>query len=203
MAESKWFAKKDNLLWLFGIIGVVFIILFAASYFLPQNFDWIRETISFLGGIASLAGILLALLQSINTQNEVDNVKAIADAAKKASEDTQKAVRKTLSIVQVTKYCEQIKRIQEYLSNGDLKLTIHLIQEIQDAIIELKNQITNLNLTVSEESVSSHIQKMGINISLIRKAIETNSDKYKKDAIHQDFDELLTILLELKAQLTQ
>lgn len=203
MNEPRWYTDKKNLLWIFGIVCIFFVGFFVYSFFLPECYKWIRETISFLGGIASLAGILLALLQSINTIRDVDKVRGIADAAKQASEDTQKAVRKTLSIVQVTKYCEQIKRIQEYLSNGDLKLTIHLIQEIQDAIIELKNHITNLNLNISEETVSCHIQKMGINISHIRKALETNSDKYKKEAIHQDFDDLLTILLDLKAQLTQ
>lgn len=199
----EWYFDKKNLKWLFCITTVVLVMFFFVSYALPDKFKWIREVIGFIGGIASLAGIYIAVLQTINTKEEVDNVQRTAEAAKKAAEETKEAVRKTVSIEMVAKYCEQVKWIQECLGNGELKLVIHLTQEMQADVIELKDYVKFLKLKVDEEEIEQHIQQMGLNIGHIRKAVVSKSDKYKKDGILKNFDDLLKTLLELKSQLKQ
>lgn len=199
---EKWLVVKTNLMWVFGLLIFLLIGLFILSICIPENKKWPSDLIGLIGGSASLLGILFAILQLIEAKKDISNVAQIAEAAEKASIETKNAVRKTLSIVQVTKYCEKIKIIQENLMNDELKLVIHLTLELKEAIFELKNHISTLNINITEEVIALQIQKMGINMSLIRKAIETNSDKYKRDNIHKDFDELLNVLLELKAQLT-
>lgn len=138
------------------------LILYIISYKLPDHYVWIREAIGFIGGVASLLGILFTLLQIIDTKQEVNRVKEISIATKKATEDTRTSIRKTFSIIHITKYREQIRLIQEYISNNELKLVIHISQELQEIIIELNKYIESLNPADGRYSLSSSIITLGI-----------------------------------------
>ena len=55
-------------------------------------------TLSDIGSIASLLGLLWTYIQ-------VQRVKKVADATRQASEETKDSVQRMLSVAQVAKYC--------------------------------------------------------------------------------------------------
>lgn len=203
MKFEHWLNNKYNLIWVFSILIGCLFILYIGSYSLLKNFCWIRDAIGFIGGIASLLGILFALLQINNTKTEVDHVKVISEATKKAAEETRASIKKTFSIVHITKYCEQIRWAQEYISKNELKLVLHISQELQEIIIELKTYIESLNLVDDQYSLSPHIKTLGINIGHLRKGLATQSSNIKLDNISKDFDKLHDTMLVIKSMLTE
>ncbi|MDE7347569.1 MAG: hypothetical protein K2N48_12635 [Muribaculaceae bacterium] len=196
---GRWEVSKNNLTWIFGFLSLSIIGLFIAACFKECN-NWIGNLIGVVGGLASTFGIYLTLCQLIQTKENVTIVTAISKATKSATEATRKAIKKSLSVSQVAKYCEQIKRIQEHYENNDLKIVIVLIYELQEAIIDLRKYLNSYQIEYNENAVAKHIQKMGMNISVIKDALERNTE-YKRDEIRKDFQDLLKIMFELKAQL--
>lgn len=198
---GKWNITKNNLNWVFGLSGLALIILFIFSC-VYESKNWIGNFIGTVGGLASGFGIYLTLCELIETKKDVEYVTGIAVATKNATEETKKSLRKTMSVAQVAKFCEQIKRIQEHFDNKEHNIVILLTHELQEAVIELRKYLKSLNIEFDEEALTNHITKMGMNITFIRTAIERNNEKYKRDDIRKDFQDLLKIMLELKAQLT-
>lgn len=198
---GRWNVSKSYISMIFGLTGVIILGLFILACF-KNGSTWIGNLIGVVGGLASLFGIYLTICQVIETKKEVEIVGAIANAAKIATEDTRQSLRKTLSVAKVAKYCERIKLIQEKLNNKELSLVIHLIQDLQDAIIELQKYLRSVNFIFNEEEFADHITKMGLNLNFIRTAIERNNEKYKRGEILKDFDDLYIVLSELKAKLT-
>lgn len=197
---GRWNVSKSYISVIFCVSGVVLLGLFILACFKDSS-TWIANLIGIVGGLASLFGIYLTICQVIETKKDVEIVGAIANTAKIAAEETRQSLRKTLSVAQVAKYCERIKLIQEKLNNKELPLVIHLIQDLQDAIIELQKYLKSVNFTFNEKGIADHITKMGMNLNFIRTAIDRNNEKYKKGDILKDFDDLYIVLSELKAKL--
>lgn len=203
MRFERWLNTRTNLLWVFGILIVGLFAIYIASYSVLSDYTWIRESIGFIGGIASLLGILFTLLQILKTKADVENVRVISEATKKTAEETKSSIKKTFSIINITKYCEQIRRIQEYLSKDELKLVIHITQELQEIIIELKTFLESLNINIEQYNLSHHIKALGMNIGCIRQGLETNSTKIKIKSIIKDFDDLHEAMIEIKTILKE
>ncbi|MDE5886082.1 MAG: hypothetical protein K2H46_00680 [Muribaculaceae bacterium] len=198
---GKWDITKNNLHWIFGLSAIVLIGLFIVSCF-NSNSNITESLIGTIGSLASLFGIYLTLCQVIEAKKDIIMVAGIANATKTAAEETKQSIRKTISIAQLAKYCEQIKFIQEKLNNKELNFVIHLIHDLQDAILELQKYLKSVNISFDEGAIADHIKKMGMNITFIRTAIERGNEKYKRNEILKDFDDLLIVMSELKAKLT-
>ena len=198
---GKWDVTKNNLHWILGLSAIALIGLFFASCF-NSNSNLTDSLIGTIGGLASLFGIYLTLCQIIEAKKDIIKVAGIANAAKIATEETRQSIRKTISISQVVKNCEQIKRIQESLMHSELKIAIHLTQELQDAVIELNNHLKSFNIEFDENGMTNHIKKMGMNIGFLRTSEKFKIDGDKRDGINRDFDNLLKIMFDLKAKLT-
>lgn len=84
---GKWNITKNNLIWIFGLSGFALIILFIVSC-LNDGKNWIGNLIGTVGGLASIFGIYLTLCQLIETKKDVEYVTGIAEATKKATEET-------------------------------------------------------------------------------------------------------------------
>ena len=84
-----------------------------------------------------------------------------------------------------------------------MKLVLHISQELQEIIIELKTYIESLNLVDDQYSLSPHIKTLGINIGHLRKGLATQSSNIKLDNISKDFDKLHDTMLVIKSMLTE
>ncbi len=150
--------------------------------------------ISLLGSIASIVGIYL-------TYRQVKAVKKVAEVTKEASEQTQKSILKTLSTVEVTKYCESIFMIQNAIKEDEIKLAIHYCHELKTTLIELQESISSLNENQISNDLSVHIQALGININNMHKSLPDKKDKLNKEKIVRDLENLHNKMSEIQAKL--
>lgn len=156
--------------------------------------DTILNWISVFGSLASIVGICL-------TYRQVKAVKKVADAAKEASELTQQSIFKTLSTVQVTKYCESIFSIQNAINEDEIKLAIHYCHELKTALIELQESLSSLNESRISGDLSVHIQTLGINITNMHKSLPNQKDKLRKEKVVRDLENLHNQMSEILAKL--
>lgn len=160
--------------------------------------------ISLVGSIASIVGIWF-------TYKQVVNIKKVTEATKEATEKTQNSIMQTLSIVQVTKYCESIETILESIRDDEFKLAIHLCRELKAVVIELNTNNTDVEspfrIPEGDYNFDEHVKQLGINIQSMEIALpkvkgnKDNKAKLKKDKLIEDFDNLLDSMTELKVKL--
>lgn len=161
----------------------------------------VREIIGFVGGLASLGGILIAIIQNINTTRELDVVKAVAKATDKTVKETKSSIKKILNLDDISKFCENTKLIQELLEKQELKVALYLCKNLHEKIIEINNQ-QDSKLPPSKVSLSPHILSLGKNITYIRKGIMEDAKGVNIEKISEDFDKLHKAMVEIKATLT-
>ena len=150
------------------------------------------DFLSFIGSLCSIIGIVITSLQ-------VKKVRSVAEATKEATEKTQEDVSKTLSIVQVAKYCESILPIQQAVRENEIKLAIHLCHELKSALIELQANFETYHSDNIACNVTEHIKSLGINMRNMHKSLHDSKSKLKNDKIIQDLENLHNKMSEIQA----
>ncbi len=150
-------------------------------------------TLSDIGSIASLLGLLWTYIQ-------VQRVKKVADATRQASEETKDSVQRMLSVAQVAKYCESIHLIIDEITANELRLALHLMRELKAAMIELQT-VPYLQHNGYSETLSTHVKNMGVHIASLQKSLHDSGSRLKKDKITQDLDELSSVMTEIQAKI--
>lgn len=195
--------KKQTLLsCAFILIILALVGCFIAALTAWKEDTWVKDVLNFVGSIASLIGILIALIQNINTQKEVDLVKEISESTKAAVEETRNSVKKSLNVIQVTKYCEKTNLIQELLGNKEFKTVIHLSRDLQEAIVELQTYLLESEEKEMIDQLSTHIMTLGKNIGYLQRGIKDDPEKIKVMNMLENYELLHTTLVQLKSNLT-
>lgn len=197
-----WWNKRTLLSCTFIVIILTLVGFFIAALTVWAKNTWVKDLLNFIGSIASLIGILIALIQNINTQKEVDLVKEISRSTRAAVEETRNSVKKSLNAVQVTKYCEKTKLIQELLSNEEFKTVLHLSRDLKEAIVELRAYLLELQQQEMETVLTTHILNLGKNISYLQSGLKGDPKKIKVGNMQENYEQLHTALVQLKSNLT-
>lgn len=142
--------------------------------------------------MASIIGIVI-------TYHQVKKVRSVAEATKEATEKTQKDVSKTLSIVQVAKYCESISIIQQAITDNEIKLSIHLCHELKAALYELQIHLQRYQADNELCDFKKHIQSLGINVTNMTRSLTEGNEKLRRTKIIQDLENLHNQLSDLQA----
>jgi hypothetical protein len=164
-----------------------------------QLLSWIRNYQ--VGDLASIAGVAISLVGFAITVIAVRKSRSAAQAAAQAARDTASKIRLLESVVDFSAaiaILEEIKRLQRE------KLWMHLPDRyatIRKLLITLRG--TNSNLNDGQESV---VQRAVTNLRDMEEAVErflgggaaVKAPKFNS-IISQDVDDLLAVLIELKA----
>lgn len=153
--------------------------------------DWT----SLIGTVASLIGLGCTYHQVLKTQKA-------AIAAESAANSTKESIQKSISIVQVTKYSEQILTIQQEVNNDEIKLALHLCHELKSALLDLQKHQTILEHK-TELDLSNHIVTLGINITNMLKCLTKGTDKLNKTKIASDLEQLHEVMCKIQIQLKE
>lgn len=155
----------------------------------------IREILGFIGGIASLFGILFAINQNIHAKSELETVKEVTN-------DTKESIKKILNIEQITKNCEKIKLIQELLEELEYKAALHLSEILKETLIEIQEIILPKD-SISSYDLLPHIKRLGINIENLKNEIREKANKIKLSNIIRDFSDLKDCMVKIKLTFTK
>lgn len=154
--------------------------------------DLIINILSCVGSLASITGIVI-------TYRQVKKVRSVAEATKEATEKTQEEVSKTLSIVQVAKYCESISIIQQAITDNEIKLALYLCHELKAALYELQTHLQKYCEANGLCDFKKHIQSLGINVTNMTRSLTEGKDKLRRTKIIQDLENLHNQLSALQA----
>lgn len=227
---------KNNLWWIFGIIICVLILGYVISYFIPAPApsgeggatdvnpgNRIREIIGFLCGLASIFGIALALLQNVNTKDELDMVKQLAQADAVHEKELRKALQKANAEhnaelkklkAEITKHqqTEVLQKVAGRLRNTilllnekDLKENIGLIiwscYEIIEDINPIKLLLKEWGMDDMGKDITEHLRKIGTNKNHFLESKRKGVEGLLIEEITKEFSAFQTTVLDLKAKL--
>lgn len=158
-------------------------------------YNWVVSIVSILGSIASVIAIFM-------TYHQVKKVKVAADAAKEASNNTQKQLDKTLGIIQTTKHSERIKIIEQALRANEISLAIYLSQELHAAILELDITLSAMEDYQYDGSLRRHINELGNHIQSMQKSLPADRRNFlNENVIIEDLEILQQNLTKLQITL--
>lgn len=159
----------------------------------------IISTLSILGSAASIYGIYLTYKQVEATKKEAEATKTIAEAAKEAAEQTQKDIHKTISTIEIAKYCEIITRIQEILEGENIHFALHLCEELHESLMEIL-EFEKTILKKGQSELQEYVDALSNNITFIRLSLFEKKGKLNKKKIITDLTKLHEIMLKVKTE---
>ena len=136
--------------------------------------------ISIIGSFLSLIGVIIALVQIIKTRR-------VAEAAKDASLQTQKAISRNLLLSDVLNCVKHIDEIRLYLRGENYELAQVRANDLNsqliqiNAVVNASNQITQVEL----EELFIEVSKIRLDL---RKRIEGNKAKINVVKINAQLD---------------
>ncbi|MBD5301443.1 MAG: hypothetical protein HDS16_00320 [Bacteroides sp.] len=232
---------ENNLLWTFGILICILILTYSISYLLtPQKAannisqtaqtaqdvgGIIREIIGFVCGIASIFGILLALLQNKKTKDDLASVKTLAEANTDHEKELRKAIAKVNSEhnaeikqlrfqiikqqqiesvhVVISKLQESIRLLTDKDPSNKLDFMIWICSEIYDEILPVRQFLKNNGDVDLEKEITKHVKKIGTNKSYFVESKRTGTKDLMINEIIKDLNAFHITVSELKIKLNE
>lgn len=156
--------------------------------------EWISETITFIGIIASIFGVLL-------TFQQLQEVKKIAAHTEEVVEENNKAISKIWSVEDLSAIVKEIELVQHHLLDDEFHFCMIRIKDIRAKVTDMVN---NERIGMDEEIKEAEkflpiLQNDYLNI---QKQINKNK-LLKKEVISENLEKLNDILMKIKAKLTQ
>lgn len=172
--------QKTHYWYIFGIISAILIIfLILAEVFWNDN-NWIFNTISLACGLASLAGVVLALIQIgqaeqqiKQSEKEIQVLSNNTDAINTAVMENRKQIRDFISLSEISHLIGMIQTAQLSIRTSDYGSTLFLLQQIIDNLNRINDQFNELlkehkkgmtktirNVNDDIESLTSHLFKI-------------------------------------------
>lgn len=179
--------------WIYIIFIIVFGIMFTLSQTIWKDYSWISNTMNVIGTFASLAGVVLALVQIKQTNTQIDLVSATTEATKKAVLENKDEIKRFLSYSEMGHLVEIIKNTQNYIIRNDYGTAVVLMQGIKDdllrADIEYKNILDDhkLDITVLIKTLNSDIKSL-VDFLMQAKKEKCVSVSLRPDVIHSNLE---------------
>lgn len=152
-----------------------------------SDIQWV-ESISCSGSIASLGGIIIVILQTLN-------MKKATEAVKDAVIENKRAITKLITVNDVAKHLQMLREIEAYIRNsrwdvahlrlGELLLILETISsnrekykiertKMSDCLANVKEDLRNLNKAIHNKEkidiliIANHIDAIGPILNQVR-----------------------------------
>lgn len=154
--------------------------------------SWV-EVLGLCGSIGSIIGVAINFFQ-------IRKVKCIAETTKQVTEETQASLQFRISLIDVVKHCETIKRILEALNNEEYEIALILLRELKCIVIEL-NTIEWSCEFEHAVALKTYIPKLATDITNLQNYLKTKTKKFKMETMILNLDNLHTVMNSLQANL--
>ena len=151
----------------------------------------IINTISIIGSLASVIGIIITYRQVLDTRQATQ-------ATNKAVMDAMKDVQRTLTIVEVAHHLAIISQIQTAIIDNKFELALKIMRDLRTSIIEVKETPLLLD-TDHYIQLNGHITTLINDINNVHETLQ-KPDKLNKTVVIKHFDELSAQLAEIQAK---
>lgn len=170
------------------LFGAVLLLSGIVCFFLRHVFDQYQNTISLIGSICSIIGLMLTFRQVVKL---VD----ISNASKDAIDEYKKDVNRLFSFSEIKVIEQQIDDVEILLSQGHKKDSLYKLKAIKDSMIDI---CSNDCIEKKElDSISSYLpilEKHIINI-------QSQEDDVLLNVIIRDIESLKTIITKSACQI--
>jgi len=198
--------NPDNFPWksfvLFVAIG---IFLWLIPYLIWPEETWIANMIGVIGSIASLGGVILALIQIEQANTQIKAVESVAQATQKAVVENRKEIRDFLSFSDIAHLIETMKSTQHHVLTKDYKSAVVMLQEVKDDMLRANNQFAEY-LSLQDIDLPQHIKTINIDIDSLVHHITETEDKGRKSTlkpneIHRNLETAREIIIRIESSL--
>ena len=206
MTRTAWY-------WIvFGIILLLLTVLFCLSITIWKDENWIGTVVGILGSAASLAGMILALMQIDQAKLQIEETKTTSIKTKELAEQTNTAVlenkreiQRFLSFSDMGHLIEIIKNTQNDIRNRNYHSAVILMQQIKDSLLRVKNDFSEV---LQKHSINPqvNISDISIDIGSLARDIMKNPDiesTIDRNKIHEHLEDIRTIIITVENSIKQ
>ena len=155
---------------------------------------WISDSITFIGILASVFGLLLTLRQ-------LQRVEEMTKETQKAVEENKNAISKIWSVEDLAALVKEIELVQHHLLDNEFHFCMLRIKDIRMKVFDMVN-----NKRIGMDDIICEVEKflpvLQNDYLNIQKQIDKNK-VLKKEVVSENLEKLNDLLLTIKAKLTQ
>lgn len=177
--------------YILSIIGVVISLLLAMK--LQKEGKGIYEIVSVVGSVASLFGLIIAILQ-------ISSLKKIAEETNRAVEETKAELIQSISISDVSKAIKLIEQIQMYAGNKKFEAAHLRLQDLRILLIQFKGNAQSVRLN-DKGKYDDLLADLGIHISNLYNTIFMKEKSINIVVLNQTLEDVAAILASLENEL--
>lgn len=167
------------------ILSIIFIVFGACCFLFKGSFQQYEREISILGSLASLFGIIVAIVQAYQAKTVAEVAASASNAAKIASEKTKVAiedgmahVKKVISLVDVSQILHIPNEIQDSIQRKEWLRAYEKMRYLKDFMIVIQNSpIVQEDNSFKNEIIQS-TQELELRINAFSTGIQSNKDPY-------------------------
>lgn len=167
------------------ILSIIFIVFGVCCFLFKGSFQQYEREISILGSLASLFGIIVAIVQAYQAKTVAEVAASASNEAKIASEKTKVAiedgmahVKKVISLVDVSQILHIPNEIQDSIQRKEWLRAYEKMRYLKDFMIVIQNSpIVQEDNSFKNEIIQS-TQELELRINAFSTGIQSNKDPY-------------------------
>ena len=163
------------------IVSLIFIALGIFCFYFKEAYQEYSDALSIAGSLASIFGIIIAIIQAYQSKTAADAAKEAAYAAKNAADETAEkvkdgmdTVKKAFLITDISAILHLPNEIQDSIQRQEWLRAFEKMRNLKDELVEFSN---NPSLEVSDEikkDLQNKIAELEIRINAFNKGITDN-----------------------------
>ena len=182
---------KNRTWWVLALILVALVALF--YFFFELTYDAMKS-FSIIGGVASIVGIIVTMIQVSSAINKTE-------AVKKEVEKNSNEIRSSQSLASFSSESEKVRSIIGALSSKEFKFLSWRIGELKDFLVRNKNNSMVSKNEAWNGSIDNLIVSLGVDIQNLVKKFQSRDYVLDVDAIAEHLDQVATLLAEVNGSL--
>lgn len=174
------------------------------SWTIWEEYPWIRDGLSLMGSLASLFGVILALVQIDQANIQIRNTKSVLEETRIAVDRNRDEIRQFLSFSNLGHLIETIKHAQENIRTEEYSSAVIMLQDIKDNLRRVDKEVVQATDNPDFE-ISKIIKEIGVDISSLTSHIVRirKSSNYistiEPTVIHEHLETARDIIISLES----
>lgn len=196
----------------FAIVATILVVFFCLSISIWSEKDWIGTAVGILGSLASLAGMILALMQIDQTKIQLEETKTaslstqiLAEKTNAAVMENKREIQRFLSFSDMGHLIEIIKNTQNDIRNSNYHSAVILMQQIKDNLLRIKN---DFSIVLQKHGIDpqNNIGDISIDIGSLAQDIMKNPEvesTIDRNEIHKHLEDIRAIVITVENSIKQ
>lgn len=178
-------------------VALIFIAVGVWCFYNVEKYDELSTELSVLGSLASVLGIIIALIQIMHTKSISEVTKEAAIRSEEALNDGLQKVQRVFTLTDISQIMHLPNEIQDSIQVKDWGRAYEKMRNLKDELVEFKNSPELAHFPDESKNISIKIQDLEVRIKAFGKGVANKKEPYAYNKAMDLMEETRTLLRSL------